>query len=361
MDERLPDRTDRVRAYLSALVAQSKVPGIQYLVMDSTRTLFEYDGGWADIRGQVPMESSTTMMAYSMSKTITAAAVLRLVEARRIGLDDPLDRYVASSPYGPSVTVRQLVSHTSGIPNPIPLRWVHAAARHAAFDENAALAAVLREYHDLRFPPGTKYAYSNIGYWLLGRVVESASGEAFTSYVTEHVLSPLGISPRELGFAILDSTRHAVGYLEKYSLLNMGKGFLIDSELVGGYEGPWLRIRSHYPNGPAFGGLVGTARGFGKFLQDQLRQHSAIFNDTTRALFFEPQRTAQGRDVPMTLGWHIGDLGGMRFFYKEGGGGGFHNMMRVYPAYGLATVVITNATGFNVNRCLNTLDRQFLP
>ena len=63
----------------------------------------------------------------------------------------------------------------------------------------------------------------------------------------------------------------------------------------------------------------------------------------------------------MTLGWHIGDLGGMRFFYKEGGGGGFHNMMRVYPAYGLATIVITNATGFNVNRCLNTLDRQFLP
>ena len=89
MDERLPDRTERVRAYLSALVAQSKVPGIQYLVMDSTRTLFEYDGGWADIRGHVPMESSTTMMAYSMSKTITAAAVLRLVEARRIGLDDP--------------------------------------------------------------------------------------------------------------------------------------------------------------------------------------------------------------------------------------------------------------------------------
>ena len=361
MDERLPDRTERVRAYPSALVAQSKVPGIQYLVMDSTRTLFEYDGGWADIRGQVPMESSTTMMAYSMSKTITAAAVLRLVEARRIGLDDPLDRYVASSPYGPSVTVRQLVSHTSGIPNPIPLRWVHAAARHAAFDENAALAAVLREYHDLRFPPGTKYAYSNIGYWLLGRVVESASGEAFTSYVTEHVLSPLGISPQELGFAILDSAHHAAGYLEKYSLLNLVKGFLIDSELVGGYEGPWLRIRSHYPNGPAFGGLVGTARGFGTFLQDQLRQHSAIFNDTTRALFFEPQRTAQGGDVPMTLGWHIGDLGGMRFFYKEGGGGGFHNMMRVYPAYGLATVVITNATGFNVNRCLNTLDRQFLP
>ncbi len=175
MDERLPDRTERVRAYPSALVAQSKVPGIQYLVMDSTRTLFEYDGGWADIRGHVPMESSTTMMAYSMSKTITAAAVLRLVEARRIGLDDPLDRYVASSPYGPSVTVRQLVSHTSGIPNPIPLRWVHAAARHAAFDENAALAAVLREYHDLRFPPGTKYAYSNIGYWLLGRVVARRS------------------------------------------------------------------------------------------------------------------------------------------------------------------------------------------
>jgi hypothetical protein len=107
-----------------------------------------------------------------MSKTITAAAVLQLVEIGRIGLDDPVDRHLGSLPYSSRVTVRQLISHTSGIPNPIPLRWVHSADLHETFDEDTALAAVLRKYPRLSFAPGSKYAYSNIGYWLLGRVVE---------------------------------------------------------------------------------------------------------------------------------------------------------------------------------------------
>jgi D-alanyl-D-alanine carboxypeptidase len=64
--------------------------------------------------------------------------------------------------------------------------------------------------------------------------------------------------------------------------MNLAKGVLIDRDLIGDYSGRWLEIRSHYLNGPAFGGLVGTARGFGTFLQDQLREQSVLFNDTTR-------------------------------------------------------------------------------
>lgn len=142
--------------------------------------MFEYDSGLADIRRQVPMDPGTSLMAYSMSKTITAAAVLQLVEAGKVGLEDAVDRYMGSNPYGPDVTVRQLLSHASGIPKPIPLRWVHEAARHETFDEDAALAAVLRAHPRLSSQPGTRYAYSNLGYWLLGKVVERASGEAFT-------------------------------------------------------------------------------------------------------------------------------------------------------------------------------------
>ena len=62
----------------------------------------------------------------------------------------------------------------------------------------------------------------------------------------------------------------------------------------------------------------------------------------------------------MTLGWHIGRLRGDEFFYKEGGGGGFHNMMRLYPTRGIATVVMSNATGFDVGGSLNRLDAEFL-
>ena len=361
MDERTVSGALAVRSRLDALVRDSKAPGIQYLVVAPEQIVFEYAGGWADLAGRRPLNAATTMMAYSMSKTITAAAVLQLVEAQTVKLDDPIDRYLESQPYGPHVTIRHLLSHTSGIPNPIPLAWVHPAARHDTFNERAELVTVLREHPKITCPPGTKYRYSNIGYWLLGPIVERASGETFPSYVLEHVLRPLGITPQELGYVVPDHRDHAQGYLEKYSLMNLVKGFVIDRALIGGYEGRWLHIHDHYLNGPAFGGLVGTARGFGKFLQDQLRPHSMCFTDAARQLFYTPVRTKYGTAVSMTLGWHIGTAQGVPFFYKEGGGGGFRCMMRVYPASGIATVVMTNATGFDVRGLLDVIDPRFLP
>ena len=349
---------DGVRATLDDLIARSRVPGLQYVALGRDGPMFEYAGGWADIRHQVPMTADTTMMAYSMSKTVTAVAVLQPVAAHTVGLDDPIERYHAT-PYGPGITVRHLLAHLSGIPNPIPLRWVHAAAQHAGFDEHAALEAELRSHPRAASAPGARYRYANIGYWLLGSVVERASGQSFASYVHDRICAPLGIPAAALGFTIPDATRHAHGYLEKYSLLNVAKRLLIDRQFIGDYEGAWLRIEPHYLNGPAFGGLVGTARGFGVILQDQLRPRSVVLDSPVRELMYTPQRTLTGRVVPMGLGWHAG-LGVLPYFYKEGGGGGFHCEMRVYRVNRIATILMTNATGFDVKRCLNSLDRAFL-
>lgn len=350
---------DRVRLHLQGLVDRSKLPGLQYLVVDRDHTLFEYAGGWADLGHRVSMTQDTTLMAYSMSKAITAIAVLQLVAAGKVALEDPIERYHAT-PYGPGITVRQLLAHLSGIPNPVPLRWVHPAAQHAGFDEHAALDAELRAHPRPAFAPGKRFGYSNLGYWLLGSVVERASGQPFASYVAERLFAPLGVPAAALGYAIPDASRHAHGYLEKYSFLNLAKRLLVDRQLIGDYEGGWLRIEPHYLNGPAFGGLVGTASGFGMVLQDQLRPRSVLLDNPARELLYTPQRTAAGRAVPMGLGWHLGDLQGIPFFYKEGGGGGFHCEMRVYRINRVATVLMTNATRFDVKRCLDSLDREFL-
>jgi hypothetical protein len=95
------------------------------------------------------------------------------------------------------------------------------------------------------------------------------------------------------------------------------------------------------------------------FLRDLLRPSSAILEAGAQALLSEQQRTSDGRPVPMTLGWHIGELQGVRCFYKEGGGGGFHSMMRLYPDRGLGTVVIANATGFAAEKTVNHADPHF--
>ena len=104
---------------------------------------------------------------------------------------------------------------------------------------------------------------------------------------------------------------------------------------------------------------MGTATGFGKFLQDQLRPSSVLFDDATREHLYRPERLNDGREVEMTLGWHVGRAGSERFFFKEGGGGGFHTMMRVYPEAGIASVVLTNATTFDVRGLLDTVDPDF--
>jgi len=181
------------------------------------------------------------------------------------------------------------------------------------------------EYHD------GLAKVANIGYWLLGEVVAAASGQSFTSFATEQVLRRLEIAPAELAYRVVDAADHAAGYLEKYSLMNVFKRLLIGGKYIGDYSGRWLRIRDHCVNGPAFGGLVGSALGVAKFLRDQLSERSRLFGEATRALFYEQQRTARGEAIAMTLGWHIG----RHFFYKEGGGGGFHCMMRLYPRAGL--------------------------
>ena len=336
--------------------ALKKTPGIQYVAVSATETVREFTGGLADLHRQAPATPATTMMAYSMSKTITAIAMLQLIETGRVGLDDSVDRYVDALPYGAGVTIRHLLSHTSGIPNPIPLRWVHPASAHAAFDEDAALAAVIGAHPKLVSAPGSRYRYSNIGYWLLGKVIERAAGEPFTTYVDSHIIRPLGLSPNDLGYTVADPSRHATGYLEKYSFFNLMKGFLIDKDLIGRYSRRWLEIRTHYLNGPAFGGLVGTARAFARLLQDQLRDDSVLIGEKSLGLLYSTEATTNGTPLPMTLGWHTGELNGTYYYFKEGGGGGFHSMMRLYPDKDLGTVVIANATSFNVRKLLDQWD-----
>ena len=349
------------RDRLDSLVQSSRTPGLQFAAVTAERTLFEYCGGWADLAGHRSMRPATTLMAYSMSKTITAAAVLQLIESQRLTLDASISKFLDFSPYGPDVTLRRLLAHTAGIPNPVPLAWIHTPAAHDSFDEHAALAAVLHRYNHLSFAAGTKYGYSNIGYWLLGEFVERVSGLAFSAYINRHVLQPLGILPHELGYNILSVPDHARGYLEKYSLMNVFARMFVDRQFIGSYSERWLELYPHYLNGAAFGGLVGTAGGFAKFLQDQLGRHSMLFEASTRSEFYAQQQTTEGAAVPASLGWQVGTLKGTRVFYKEGGGGGFHCMMRLYPDCGVGTVVMTNATVFNVRRLLDTLDPLFFP
>lgn len=354
-----PDTREGAVAYLER-VAGNDVPGLQYVVVTADEVLVDFAGGWADIGTLRQMTADTTMMAFSMTKTVTAAVILQLVEGGRLSLDAELDDHVPDTPYaGNGITIRQLLAHTAGIPNPIPLRWVHLAEDDPSFDERAALEAVMRESPNLDSAAGERFGYSNIGYWLLGRVIEDVTGTSYEDHLRMSVLEPLGLSG-QVGVGIGDPARHASGYLARYSFTNLLKGLMTDSAFWGGYEGDWLRIRNHHLDGPAFGGLVGSTRDFSRFLQDQLSGASVLFSPETQRLFETPQSTSAGEALRMTLGWHLGDAGGEAYLFKEGGGGGFHAEMRIYPKRGVGTVVMVNNTDFDSTSFLNRVDRPFL-
>jgi D-alanyl-D-alanine carboxypeptidase len=360
MNQSIPDTNQKVEAFLDEQTGEDVIPGIQYIVLDSNRIFFDYAGGLADIENQIPMTSGTTMMAFSMTKTITAVATLQLIEKGKLGLDDSIDKYLPYNPYSKSITIRQLLSHTSGIPNPIPLTWAHLANTHDNFDEDAALAEVLDEDPDPSFEPGEKYAYSNISYWFLGKIIENVSGQSYPYYVIENIFIPLYLTEDDINYIIPDSTNHAKGYLAKWSFFNLIKGFLIDSDLTGDYEDSWLHIKNLYLNGPAFGGLIGSAQSFSKFLQDQLKEKSVLLNMETKKLLYTQQNTNDGELIEMTLGWHIGDLENLPYYFKEGGGAGYHCEMRIYPAQKIASIIIVNKTSFNSKKYLNFIDIEYL-
>lgn len=359
MNDKIHDRTAKAEEFLRREL-ESGSPGIQYVVLGADSTLFSAARGFASIVPARSLQESTTMMAYSMSKTITAAATLQLVERGALGLQDPITAFIPDISYGQDVTIRHLLAQTSGIPDPIPLKWVHLVEEHAQFDEQRALQAVLNQHAKLVFAPGSRYGYSNISYWLLGRVISKVTGTTYEDHVRQHVFRALDIPAAEMDFVIPSRENHAKGYLPKWSFMNLVKSFILESKYIGVHEGQWLHIKDHYLNGPAFGGIVASARAIGTFLQDQLADRCRLFSEDTRRLFFEEQTNTHGQPVAMTLGWHIGNNKGVRFFFKEGGGGGFHSEMRVYPQQKIASVIISNNTSYGVKRFLNSVDSEFL-
>lgn len=336
----MPD--EAARDFLKQQLEGGELPGIQYLVLDEQGTVFEFNGGLRDVARRAPVTADTTFMSSSTTKVVTALAVLQLADRGLVELDGSLSDYAPDHHYGDDPTVRQLIAHTAGVPNPLPLDWLHPAEDHDSFDEGAELARVLADNPELKSDPGSKYRYSNLGYWLLARVIESASGQSYCDYVSENILRPLDIAPTELGCTIPDPDIHATGYVKRFSLTRAMLGIMAPGFVFGESAEGWTGFAALYMNGPSYGGLIGNARGWSKLLADQLGDRSKVMSESAKRRFYEKQRTADGEESGTTLGWHTGVLEGHAYYSKPGGGPGFSSNVRVYPDRGIATVWLSN-------------------
>jgi len=314
------------------------------MAVTADSVIVDYFGGVRDALGALPVNQKTTFLSSSTSKVLTASAILKLVDSGQVALGDSLDQYFPDHPYGSDVTIQSLLNQSSGIPNPLPLRWLHTDSEHATYDEAAALKRILLKHPKRNFEPGQKYAYSNLSYWLLGKVIERISLQPYCRFMRDHVFLPLGISSDELSCAIPSIDNFARGHMCRVSMMRVLLGLMTESKIWDEPVGKWSRFSVLYMNGPAYGGLFASASGYASFLQDMLKPKSLLFSERVRDLFFSAQNDRSAQPLPTTLGWHRGTLKEHLFYSKPGGGPGYSSNVRIYRKSGVATVFLSNKT-----------------
>ena len=342
-------------------VEENKTPSVQYAIFNKDSVIHSFQIGFSDIKNQQKTAENTTYNANSVTKTFTALSILQLAEQKKLDIEQPVKKYLPEFPYSSEITIRQLMTHSAGIPNPIPLSWIHLADEHKSFDRTNFFTQILIKNNKTKSKPNEKYAYSNLGYVLLGQLVEKVSGISYEDYVRANILQPLNIKPNELDFTITDINQHAKGYHKKYSFSNIILGLLIDkAKYVDKTEGKWNSFKDNYVNGASYGGLIGTPNAFVKYIQELLKPNCKLITDDYKKMFFTENYTNDNKATGMCLSWFSGQLNGKQYFAHAGGGGGYYCEIRIYPDLGIGSVIMFNRTGMSDERYLDKLDKYII-
>ena len=342
-------------------IEKNRSPSVRYHLFNQDNILFSFQKGFANIAAQKNTDSNTTYNACSVTKTFTALAILQLAEDAKIDLNKPVVQYLHDFPYGTDITVKQLLNHTAGLPNPIPLSWIHLDSEHQTFDKNSFFKPIFIRYKKVTSKPNEKFTYSNLGYIILGQIIEKISGKTYEVYITEYIIQKLSINPEDLTFSITNIDHHARGYHKRMSFTNLLLGFFIDkSKFMGETEGKWRSFKTFYVNGTPYGGLIGKPAAFVKYIQELLNDKSAFISEEYKAMLFLENKNNQGKNTGMCLSWFSGELNGNKYFAHAGGGGGYYCEIRIYPEIKMGSVIFFNRTGMSNEKYLDKIDKFYL-
>lgn len=336
---RVADRDDAGRqawdAVCSALAEQCErheVPGAAVGVHadGATRT-----SAWGvrSVEDPVPVSPRTLFRVASITKTVTTVALLRQVEAGRVELDAPVRTYLpdldtADPDTAAKVTVRHLLTHRSG--------WAPEAPDpgRPTDQDDAALARYVGGLGTLRqlFPLGRFYSYNNVGFAVLGRIVEVVTGRPYETVVRDEVLRPFGM--------------HASGFGADHAVTRpLALGHRVDPVRVWR---PWGRARGR----AAVGGLFSTVEDLLRYAAGLLDGGAGVLRPETVRAMWTPEADAEGNTDHIGLTWNVDDLpGGVRVVGHRGYTTGNHSLLAIVPDRAFALVVLTNAdSGIRVTR-----------
>jgi CubicO group peptidase (beta-lactamase class C family) len=169
----------------------STTPGCVVGIVKDGKILYKQTYGMSNLDYRIPVTDSTMFNLASVSKQFTAFLVLILEKEEKLNLDDPIANYIPELQiYGPAVTIRQLLHHTSGIPSTDNLRLLAGLSLEMPWDAEDEFN-MIETYQKLNFKPNAEENYSNAGYFLLTRIIEKVTGKTFSQSMSEKIFNPL--------------------------------------------------------------------------------------------------------------------------------------------------------------------------
>jgi len=304
---------------------KQNIPGLALAVVHDGQVTSTKGFGLANIELNVPVTPTTVFQLQSITKTMTATAIMMLVEEGKLKLDDRITEYLDGLPDSwNDVTVRQLLSHTSGIKD-----FINEPTLNLRLD--ATPAEIVRSLAEkpLNFSPGEKFRYSNTGYQLLGMIIQRLSGQEWGEYCRQRIFEPLGmVDTRVIDLGDLIPNRAAGYRVENGNLRN------------GGFVAPSILA---YPGG----GVRSTALDLAKW--DAALYSEKLVKQSSIEQMFTPATLNDGSHAPYGLGWFLGDHDGHRFTMHTGSHfTGFGTVLLRYPADKLTVIALANQNRGNL-------------
>ena len=309
-------------------LASSGAPSASIAIVQDGRLAYAKAYGAARLSPRVPSSRTARYAIDSVSKEFTAAAVLLLAEQGKLSLDDPIAKWFPQLHAAAAVTLRQLLTHTSGIRDYWPQDFLTPEMTRPT-----TTAAIIDEWvqRPLDFEPGTDWQYSNTGYVLAGAIVEKVSGETLFEFLSRHVFAPLHMagvteySPTGAQSAHL-STPFTTGDAAGYTRYGLGP------VVAAPKEGPgWL-----------FGAASLAMQSTDLALWDLSLIDRTLLKGESYKTEFAPVILKSGRAQAYALGLDVESVQGRLRIGHSGGGSGFLADNRIWPQERTAIVVLTN-------------------
>lgn len=325
-------KADKVDAFIQAEMQRQNIPGVSVAVIRNGKTVKAKGYGVANVETKTPVTNETVFKIGSISKPVIAMGVMLLVEDGKIALDDKISKFLEGTPETwKDITVRHLLSHTSGIIREAP-GFDPAKIQPDADVVKTAYPA------PLVFTPGEKYQYCNVGYFALAQIIRKVSGKPWSEFLSERLLNPIGMtSTRTTTFDEIVSNR-----ANGYSFTN---NKLTNSEV-------YLALRPS-------GAFLSTISDLIKL--EQALHGPAFLKPETRAAMWTPFKFNDGKDSQYGLGWTIDQVNGRKRIGHGGSLNGFRSQFARFVDDGLTVIVLANLAQADPNELSRGIAALYVP